>query len=54
MVYLLDILQACNSNENGVYTFQKKIMDKENVVMTVTNWSFPINRDQAENFCDKM
>ena len=54
MAYLLDILRACDSNEAGVFTFQEKNMGKRNVVMIVTNGSFPNNRDQAENIYDKM
>ena len=54
MVYLLDISRACDSNETGVYTFQEKNIGKINVVMNVTNVSFPNNRDQAENFYNKV
>ena len=54
MNYLSDMLQTYDSKEIDVYTFQEKIMGKRNVVMIVTKGSLPINRDQAENFYDKM
>ena len=54
MSYLNAMVQACDRRETGVFTFQEKTMDKKKIVMIVTNGSFPVNRDQAENFYDKM